>query len=49
MREMVNAVFYVYGILFMATAQTLFTIGADPKHLGAKMPPNWSFSPRCNR
>jgi hypothetical protein len=27
----------LYGILFRATAQTLLTIGADPKHLGAKI------------
>ncbi len=27
----------LYGILFSATAQTLLTIGADPKHLGAKI------------
>jgi len=27
----------VYGLLFKATAQTLLTIAADPKHLGAKI------------
>src|SRR5262252_6163074 len=27
----------VYGILFHATAETLLTIAADPKHLGAKI------------
>jgi Putative transposase/Transposase zinc-binding domain len=27
----------VYGILFRATAETLRTIGADPKHLGAEL------------
>ena len=27
----------LYGILFRATAQTLFTIAADPKHLGAEI------------
>jgi hypothetical protein len=27
----------LYGILFKATAQTLLTIAADPKHLGAKI------------
>ena len=27
----------VYGILFRATAETLITIGADPKHLGARL------------
>src|SRR5467141_5311622 len=27
----------LYGILFRATAQTLLTIAADPKHLGAKI------------
>jgi Putative transposase/Transposase zinc-binding domain len=27
----------VYGILFRATADTLITIGADPKHLGARL------------
>src|SRR5258707_4265125 len=27
----------LYGILFRATAQTLLTIGADPKHLGAQI------------
>jgi len=27
----------VYNILFQATAQTLHTIGADPKHLGAEI------------
>ena len=27
----------VYGLLFAATAQTLATIAADPKHLGAKI------------
>jgi hypothetical protein len=27
----------VYGILFRATAETLMTIGADPKHLGARL------------
>jgi hypothetical protein len=27
----------VYGILFRATAETLLTIGADPKHLGARL------------
>ncbi|MBV8224754.1 MAG: IS91 family transposase [Verrucomicrobia bacterium] len=27
----------LYGILFRATAQTLLTISADPKHLGAKI------------
>ncbi len=27
----------VYNILFQATAQTLRTIGADPKHLGAEI------------
>src|SRR5437667_6327446 len=27
----------VYGILFRATAETLRTIGADPKHLGAEI------------
>ena len=27
----------VYGILFKATAQTLLTIAADPKHLGAEI------------
>src|SRR6202795_5131468 len=27
----------VYGILFRATAQTLLTIAADPKHLGAEI------------
>jgi hypothetical protein len=26
-----------YGILFNATAQSLLTIAADPKHLGAKI------------
>ena len=27
----------VYGILFRATAETLRTIAADPKHLGAEI------------
>jgi len=27
----------VYGILFRATAETLETIAADPKHLGAQI------------
>ncbi len=27
----------VYDALFKATAETLLTIGADPKHLGAKL------------
>jgi hypothetical protein len=27
----------VYGILFRVTAETLITIGADPKHLGARL------------
>ena len=27
----------LYGILFRATAQTLQTIAADPKHLGARI------------
>src|SRR2546430_13747742 len=27
----------VYGILFRATAETLTTIAADPKHLGAEI------------
>ena len=27
----------LYGILFRATAQTLLTIAADPKHLGAEI------------
>jgi Putative transposase len=27
----------LYGILFRATAETLLTIAADPKHLGAKI------------
>jgi predicted nucleic acid-binding protein len=27
----------VYGILFQATAETLKTIAADPKHLGAEI------------
>ena len=27
----------VYGILFQATAETLRTIAADPKHLGAEI------------
>ena len=27
----------VYGLLFKASAQTLLTIAADPKHLGAKI------------
>ena len=27
----------VYGILFRATAEALITIGADPKHLGARL------------
>jgi hypothetical protein len=27
----------IYGLLFQATAQTLLTIAADPKHLGARI------------
>jgi hypothetical protein len=27
----------VYGILFRAASQTLLTIAADPKHLGARL------------
>ncbi len=27
----------VYGILFKAAAETLITIAADPKHLGARV------------
>ncbi|WP_197409780.1 transposase, partial [Haloferax profundi] len=27
----------VYGLLFKASAQTLLTIAADPKHLGARI------------
>jgi hypothetical protein len=27
----------IYGILFKASAETLLTIGADPKHLGARI------------
>ncbi len=40
--EPISAVAYynkrvIYTILFQAAAQTLLTIGADPKHLGAKL------------
>jgi hypothetical protein len=28
---------HVYGILFTAASQTLLTLAADPKHLGAKI------------
>jgi hypothetical protein len=40
--EMIAAIAYqnkevVYGILFRATAETLRTIAADPKHLGAEI------------
>jgi hypothetical protein len=27
----------IYGILFKASAETLLTIAADPKHLGARI------------
>lgn len=40
--EPISAIAYynkriIYAILFQAAAQTLLTIGADPKHLGAKL------------
>jgi hypothetical protein len=41
-RQQIAAIAYqnkreLYGILFRATAQTLLTIAADPKHLGAEI------------
>ena len=40
----------LYGILFKATAQTLLTIAADPKHLGAEIGffavPDWQVTGR---
>ena len=32
----------VYGLLFEIAAETLITIAADPKHLGAEVQPLWS-------
>ena len=35
----------VYGLLFDVAAETLLTIAADPKHLGAASAPHWSCTP----
>jgi len=39
----------IYDLLFKASAETMLTIGADPKHLGAASVSPQSFTPGARR
>ena len=39
----------MYGLLFDIAAETLHTIAADPRHLGARLAPPWCCTPGARR